>query len=182
MEPPQDIEPSDDQLSAVKQMYVNNILPCVEFPSSDRMGVVHFDVRHTHRRSGAQTLAYRRVEFPGPSDFEAWRRSWEVFKCTLLMLDACEIELLDAYSDFIRIPRIKYGQKHWFIIYQPDARLMSEAFEQWVRQEEAKVPLSDANPNRKWDFLFMSAANPGHPPASAFWAEEVKDEVHASSA
>jgi hypothetical protein len=97
------------------------------------------------------------------------------------MVDAYKVEPLDAYSELIRNLHIKYGQKRWFIIYQADTRLCSETFERWLRREETKGGQTDMNPERKWDFLFMSAANPEYNPVTAFWAEEAKDKINAYS-
>jgi hypothetical protein len=76
MEPSQEIEPSDYQLSAVRQMHQHSWLPCVDF-----------SVFEPHERRALKRMTYashvwdpdrgtnKRVEFPEPSDFEAWHRS-----------------------------------------------------------------------------------------------------------
>jgi hypothetical protein len=76
---------------------------------------------------------------PGPPDFDTWRKSWMVFKRTMILLKVIKPEPLDAYVEHIRSLYEAHGQAHWFIIQQADIRAQLEMFELWLHQEEIKA-------------------------------------------
>jgi hypothetical protein len=180
MDPPEDIEPTTDQISAIRMFDDLNFIRGVDFSLFGPHGRRAMKkLTYASQLWGPYTPTYKRRDLPGPPDFDTWFRSWKVFKCTCLLLDICKVEPLDAYSDHIRSLYHEHGQKHWFIILQADSRLGEESFQRWLRTEEAKGDRSDMNPNRKWDFLFMAAAAPEYTTAKNCWDKEVKDHVLA---
>jgi hypothetical protein len=103
MEPSQGIETSDDRLSVVKQMYINNMLPCFEFSIFGP----HGRRARRHMTYASQVWGSDRGTYRGPRTL---KRGVGLGRCSLLMLYACEVEPLDLHSDFIRNLHIKYGQ------------------------------------------------------------------------
>jgi hypothetical protein len=178
MDPPEDIEPTTDQIAAIKMLDDLNFIPGVDyfvFVPHGRQAMKK--LIYVAQLWDHESHTYKRRDLPGPPDFDTWFRSWKVFKCTCLLLDICKVEPFDAYSDHIRSLHQKHGQKHWFIILQADSRLREESFERWLRKEEANGDRSEMNPSRKWDFLFRAGSDPEYTTAKHFWDKEVKDHV-----
>jgi hypothetical protein len=136
MDPSEDIEPTTDQISAIKMLDDLGYIPAVDFSLFGLHGRRAMKkLTYAAQMWDPETQSYKRRDLPGPPDFHAWLRSWKVFKCTCSILDICKVEPLDAYSDHIRSLHQEHGQKHWFIILQADSRLREESFERWLRKE-----------------------------------------------
>jgi hypothetical protein len=178
MDPPENLKPTTDQISAIEMLDDLGYIPAVDFSlfgPHDRRAMKK--LTYAAQMWDPETQSFKQRDLPGPPDFETWLRSWKVFKFTCLILDTCKVQPLDAYSDHIRSLHQEHGQKHWFIILQADSRLRKTRFERWLRIEEAKADRSEMNPNRKWDFLFMAAAEPEYTTARNFWGKEVTNHV-----
>jgi hypothetical protein len=93
MEPGIDIMPSTEQISAVAQMLDLKLIPCVSFGLFGQHGRRALK-RPTFRAQAwnPETGTLRKVEMPGPPDFDILRKSWMVFKCTMILLKACKPE------------------------------------------------------------------------------------------
>jgi hypothetical protein len=122
MDPSEDIEPTTDQIAAIKMLDDFNFVPGVDFSLFGPHGQRAINkLTYAAQMWDPETQSYKRRDLPGPPDFDTWLRSWNVFKCTCLLLDICKVEPLDAYSDHIRSLHHEHGQKHWFIILQADS-------------------------------------------------------------
>ena len=66
----------------------------------------------------------------GPSNFEAWRACWRVFRTAMLLLGASLPGPLDEYEENIRVLSNSYGTKAWGLISHADEVMRSE---QWGR-------------------------------------------------
>jgi hypothetical protein len=139
MDPPGDIEPTTDQIAAIKMLDDRNFIPGVDFSLFGPHGRRAMKkLTYAAQMRDPETQSYKRRDLPGPPDFDTWFRSRKVFKCTCLLLDICKVEPLDAYSDHIRFLHQEHGREHWFIILQADSRLREKSFERWLRKEESK--------------------------------------------
>ena len=86
--PHQDIEPSDEQLSAIHQVVTAGDPPYVDYsifgPHGRRMMKRLTFVSQTLDFASGE---WKRQELLGPPDFNAWWRCWRVFRTALLRLE-----------------------------------------------------------------------------------------------
>ena len=100
--PHKDMEPSEEQLSAVAQLLKTGQAPYVDFAlfgpygkrAPKKLTLVLFSYQ-------VETGIWKRVELPGPPDFNAWWKAWLVLKTTLLLLQCVDSERLEHYGEFI---------------------------------------------------------------------------------
>ena len=162
--PHEDHEPTADQLAAVAQLVRAGVPPYVDFsvfgPHGKRMlKKIHLVANYYEPSDGT----WRRVELPGPPDFEVWWKCWLVFRCTMLLLQASKPEPLDLYGELMRTMSQTYGPSCWFLIYQADVRMRSEELER-IRRRAA----SEAHPAEfrfNWGDIFLIAVR-----SREFWA------------
>ncbi len=119
---------------------------------------------------------WKRLELPGPPDFEAWWGSWLVLKCTFLLLGGFKPERLDLYGEHLRSFLTKYGQDCWFIMYQADIRMRAEHFERIRRRlqinfDAGKIEF-EFDPKSPWDTVFTAAVQDRE-----FWDSEIRDKA-----
>ena len=181
--PHDDIEPTEDQISAVDQLIKADVPPYVDFaifgPHGRRLLRKLTFISFQYQ---IQEGSWKRQELPGPPDVETWWKSWLVLKCTLLLLKVVLPERLEIYGEHIRKMAHQYGREVWFIIYQADVRMRSEEFERIRRrlhiewEDSASDPASQRkvgyNPGLPWDSVFHVAVKDRD-----FWDSEVKDKV-----
>ena len=178
-EPHKDVEPTSDQIAAVKQLIGEDVPPYVDFAIFGPYG------RRILRKitfvawamaSGGEWV---KREIPGPPDFGTWWKSWRLLKTTFLLLGIATTEVLDNYGEFIRGLHDRYGPQCWFLICLGDARMRSEEFER-IRRRCEKVHARDTEAGRDsvfrpampWDAVFREATIDRD-----FWDEEVKDKA-----
>ena len=166
--PHKDVEPSEEQLSAVAQLLRTGSAPYVDFAlfgphgkrALKRLSLVSFSYQ-------VETGSWKRVEIPGPPDFATWWKCWLVFKTTLLLLGAVSTEKLEHYGEFVRTLVDMYGPDAWFLVYQADDRFRSEEIERLRRHAQISyegLPLdarstcsvgsAPYNPEKPWDWAF----------------------------
>jgi hypothetical protein len=173
--PSPEIEPTEDQLSAVSQLLKTGVAPYVDFAIFGPFGRrLLRKLTFISYQYNAPEGSWKRLELPGPPDFDSWWKSWLVFKCTLLLLDAVRPERLDHYGEHIRSFLATYGTECWFIIYQADVRMRSEQFERIRRRLQIDF---DANlaphgflPAKPWDGVFAASVKD-----KEFWDTEVRE-------
>ena len=185
--PHPDIEPTDEQLSALHQLIAAGGAPYVDFsifgPHGKRMLKRLVFTTHLYEPASG---SWHRQELPGPPDFQAWWKSWLVFRTAMLLLDASPVEPLDLYGEHIRTFTETYGPQVWFLVYQADVRMRSEEFERLLR----RIRLTDAasravggsglagfDTRRPWGYIFQQAVHSDNPHTTAFWAKEIKDKA-----
>ena len=182
--PHQDIEPTDEQLSAIHQLVTAGDAPYVDFsifgPHGRRMLK---RLTFASRTLDPSTGEWRRQELPGPPDFPTWWRSWRVFRTALLLLEVSPPEPLDLYGEHIRTLSETYGHHCWSIVYLADVRMRSEEFERTLRRTllSHEALLSSGLPglegfkaNRPWGYIFLQSVHSSNHHATAFWATEVE--------
>jgi len=173
--PHKDMEPSEEQLSAVAQLLKTGQAPYVDFalfgPHGKRALRKLTLVSFTYQ---VETGTWKRVELPGPPDFNTWWKAWLVLKTTLLLLQCVDSERLEHYGEFMRQLVEMYGPESWFLIYQADVRFRSEEMERIRRNVQiSHEDLSpDVNaragysPDRPWDWVWAAALSDT---GRAFW-------------
>ena len=171
-----DHEPTPDQLGAIRMLI-----------QADSPPYVDFSLFGPHGRRMLQKLSlvsnqfdpvensWRRVSLPGPPNFDAWWRSWLVYRCSLLLLKASKPEPLDLYAECLRDLSQMYGQQCWFLVYQADVRMRREEMD---RMRMRAVLLADTtgatrpDPSTVWGTIFGDAAR-----HKSFWDAEVRDKA-----
>jgi hypothetical protein len=175
--PSPDIEPTDDQLSAVTQLIDSGAVPYVDFAIFGPYGrrllrKLTLIAYHYNAPDGS----WKKHDLPGPPDFESWWKSWLVLKCTLLLLDAVQPERLEHYGEHLRSFLNTYGAECWFIIYQADVRMRSEQFERLRRRLHIDLLAGTSQhgftANKPWDGVFAAAVKD-----KEFWDSEVREKA-----
>ena len=175
--PSPDIEPTDDQLSAVTQLIDSGAVPYVDFAIFGPYGrrllrKLTLIAYHYNAPDGS----WKKQDLPGPPDFESWWKSWLVLKCTLLLLDAVQPERLEHYGEHLRSFINTYGAECWFIIYQADVRMRSEQFERLRRRLHIDLLAGTSQhgftASKPWDGVFAAAVKD-----KEFWDSEVREKA-----
>lgn len=177
--PHKDMEPSGEQFSAVAQLLKTGQAPYVDFAlfgpygkrAPKKLTLVSFSYK-------VETGIWKRVGFPGPSDFNAWWKAWLVLKSTLPLLQSVDSERLEHYGEFIHQLVEMYGPGSWFFIYQADVRFRSEEMGRIRRNVqityESQTPEENAHSGyvseRPWDWVWGAALGDT---GRAFWESEV---------
>jgi hypothetical protein len=153
-----EMEPSTDQLAAVQELLDGGQPPYVDFA-----------VFGTHERRALRKLtdsafqynaidgSWKRRELDGPSSFPQWWKSWLVFRCNLMLLQAALPE--------------RFGHDRWFLIYQGDVRMRSERTERLRRNmhELTQGRFPEYSPTHPWGYMLQAAAQDRD-----FWDDEVR--------
>jgi hypothetical protein len=171
--PSPEMEPTTDQLAAVQQLLDGGQPPYVDFAVFGPHGRRTLrKLTHSAFQYNALHGSWKRRELDGPSSFHQWWKSWLVFRCTLMLLQAALPESLDRYAEFIRSLTERFGHDRWFLIYQGDVRMRSERMERQRRHfmhEHMQGRLPEYDPTRPWGFMFHAAAQDRD-----FWDDEVR--------
>jgi hypothetical protein len=171
-QPMESAEPTHEQLSAVHQI--------LGFPS---VAYVDFGLFGKHGRRLLAQLAFfafvlmpdgmwTRRQLHGPENYNAWWGCWRVYSTALVLLKACDREVLDAYAEFIRALNEDYGERCWYLVLQGDVRMRSERFERLrcnLEIEKSTNPLVEFDELRPWNTVY-SRAVVDHD----FWDKEVR--------
>ena len=166
--PTPDTDVSKDQLSALAQVLAAGACPFADFSLFGPFGQ-RLLRRQTYMafQLNAATGEWSRKEQPGPADFHSWYKIWKCYRTAMLLLEACESERLDAYSEFIRSQVTQFGDDAWSFISQADCRLRSEHMDRLRRQLRAdpQFGFTEQNP---WGACFALATRD-----AAFWSREL---------
>ena len=177
-EPSQEIEPSENQLSALWQLLESGSIPYADMgifgPSAVRLAKKQtYAARHYNPIDGSWST----TELKGPASFDTWWLCWRVYRCAMLLCEACPVEHLHNYAEFIRKHANNFGPQCWFIVYQADLRCRSEHFERLRRKCEKehrlaglRGTLSTYQPAKPWETVFARAIED-----KSFWDDEVRD-------
>ena len=124
--PSQENEPSHDQLSGLNQVALSGATPYVDFSVFGPHGIraLRKLVYATYFLSTVSG-EWQRKELPGPPDFEAWWKSFRVYKTAMVLLALCSSERLEAYGELIRDLSSKFP---WHLVYQADVRMRSDNY------------------------------------------------------
>ena len=183
--PPKKSEPSVEQVSVLKHLIDGGSTPYVDFsvwgPYMHRLVKKIKLSGYSLGRDGKLQL----VELAGPSNYDMWLSSFQVYTNAMLMLDQADLGVMLKYRERIEKIHQRYGERIWALLYQADVRCRLEAFERIRRQiateqemlrkehvanggtgDPPKVPGCD--PARPWNLVFQRAVQD-----DAFWREEV---------
>ena len=163
-EPSEDIEPTTEQLSAVKQVLDSDLPPYVDFALFGPYGKRFLAKLTLAAWSYLPNGTWLRRDLPGPPTFEYWWSSFRVLRTTFLLLGAVDTELLDNYGELVRGFHNTYGHEAWFIIYMADVRMRNEHFDRSRRhverdhdRDERAGIKSDFDLSRPWNTVFAKA-------------------------
>ena len=163
-EPSEDIEPTTEQISAVKQVLDADLVPYVDFALFGPYGKRFLQKLTLVNWSYLPNGTWLRRELPGPPTLEYWWSSFRVLRTTFLLLGTVDTELLDNYGELVRGFHNTYGSQAWFIIYMADVRMRNEHFDRLRRhverdhEKEARAGItSDFDLLRPWNTVFAKA-------------------------
>ena len=164
--PESDVSP--DQLSALKQVLESGAVPFADFSVFGPFGLRRlrkqtFMAYHLNVATGE----WSKRELPGPADFHSWYQDWKCFRTGMLLLEACQAEHLDAYSEFIRGQVAQFSDEAWWLICRADSRLRSEHLER-IRRTLRAAPAFGFTEATPWSACFAAAIND-----SDFWTREL---------
>ena len=126
-------ELSQEQLTGLHALFKSGRAPYVDMAV---WGPYHHRLQRKRRLKGVrlnQLGEIQTVELMGPSDFEAWRECYAVFKVGAIMFEEISPARLDAYEKHIRNYHERYGRDCWALIYQADVRSRLENCERLRR-------------------------------------------------
>jgi hypothetical protein len=164
-DPPPDEELSVEQLTAVKTLVDNDLVPYVDFaiwgPHGGRL----------MRKLKLQGTTFSRdgtllpIEVVGPPNFDTWLASYMCLRTALISWKVVDLGRLDAYSRLIGRYVERYGAGSWYQIYQAEVRCRSEHMERIRRrgEEGRAVALMAGHTHaldmmRPWDWVWGEAA------------------------
>ena len=166
--PSADVEPSSDQISAIKQLLSSGGLPYID------MSIFGPHAIRALRRSvfssytlNAATGEWSKKESPGPATILQWEKSYKTYKVAMLLLEAADAERLEGYAEHIKDLHAQFGPEAWGIIYRADVRMRSE-YQERIRRaldSEPKFGYTRASP---WSSVYAASVK-----ESDFWAKEV---------
>jgi len=163
-EPTEDIEPTTEQISAVKQILDADLVPYADFALFGPYGKRFLQKLTLVNWSYLPDGTWLRRELPGPPTLEYWWSSFRVLRTAYLLLGTVDTEILDNYGEMLRGFHGTYGPRAWFIIYMADVRMRSENFERLRRHVERDHEkdvrcggTSDFDINRPWNTVFAKA-------------------------
>ena len=171
-------EPSAEQLQALKEVI-----------AADRSPYADFAVWGPFGRRQQKLMKYNAMiwlggelihkQMTGPGSFLAWRKCWRVFRCAMLLLDACKAGPLDEYEERIRSLSDVYPA-YWGVIARADEVMRSEEWERLRRNVESlrarSVYQHTFDTKRPWAAVIRDAAR--HP---IYWNENVKELIAVST-
>ena len=137
--PPDDEEPTEEQLASLKHMLQANEGCYVDF---------NVWVPHGHRLIRKQRLVgqvlnaqhqWVTVEMTGPATFSMWKACYAVLSNALLMLGAVDLGNLLDYGRFFDRFFGRFGEKAYPLMYQADVRTRAEQFVRINRQAYAEL-------------------------------------------
>ena len=165
--PAPDVDPSIDQLSALKQLLSTNALPYVDMSIWGPHGL-----RRLRRQVFTAMVLnsdgeWSKKEMAGPPDLQMWQKAFKTFRAAMLLLQAADAERLDSYADHIHELAQQFGPSAWSIVYTADCRMRSEYMDRVRRRlvESLRWGFTQASP---WSAVFAGAIR-----EHEYWLREV---------
>jgi len=165
--PSHDSEPTNDQLSAVRQLVMAGGVPYVDYAIFGPHGLRLLRKLTFSSFALNATGEWQRREMPGPPSFEAWFEIHRVVRTTFLLLEVVSAERVDAYCEHIRSMHTRFGSECWDLIYLADVHMRSEQFERLRRRLTAN-PEHGFTTAAPWSAVYAQAIK-----EDAFWQREV---------
>ena len=119
-EPPEDQEPSNEQLVCLQCVIKGGQVPFVDMAVWGPYGGRLYRKNKLRGSVFKSDGSFGSQEIFGPPDIDAWVACWKVFRCAMIMLDAVDLGVLDKYQDLIVGLHTMYGSSVWLQLYQAD--------------------------------------------------------------
>jgi hypothetical protein len=165
--PPEDHEPTYEQLTAMHHLNQQGLVPYTDFavwgPHAVRI------VRKLNWKGLLLSPSGElfRSEMNGPTSYEQWEACYMVFRTAAVMLDIATPAALDSYKDHVKQYAWRYTADSWALLYQSDARASRELSERIRRRGQSlydkarqsgvgtgTIVLCDFDPTKPWDYVF----------------------------
>ena len=116
--PHPEMEPTTEQLSALAGVIQAGSVPYVDFaiwgPFGNRLRRKLAFEGYSLGPNGEVHVK----ELKGPSSFDEWRASYNIFKTAMIMLDAASPQALDGYMEHVRRLGSMFGPRCWLLLYR----------------------------------------------------------------
>ena len=166
--PSQDVDPTNDQLSGLRQLIMSKALPYVDLSIWGPFGLRTLRKQvFTSYILNASTGEWSKKEAPGPPDVVAWEKSFRTYRVAMLLLQAIDSERIDSYIDHIKELHNRFGSECWGLIYRADVRMRSEHMER-VKRELDTAPQYGYSSAAPWSAVFFASTKDAE-----FWSKEV---------
>ena len=159
-DPPEEQLPSAEQLSALRALLNSGRAPFVDFAVWSPFGTRLARFRKTEACVFVgSTLVQKRID--GPSSFEAWLSSWDLFAVAMVSLGAAKIGTLNKFrSGMVQLARI--FPRHWPVLLTTDTVLRTERWGRLREQVEDMAQMGATppgfNPHTPWDYIIGVSA------------------------
>lgn len=181
--PAKESEPTREQLSALRHLVQQGNPPYCDFSVFGPYG--HRMIKKI-KLSGyiiGKDGLLSSVELTGPTTFQMWLQSWQVFSNACVMLDIVDLGVLTKYKDLLDKYHNRYGQHIWALLYQADVRcrlelvvrikqqILAEQHELKAAHGSAPGPpprVAGFDENRPWNLVLQRAIA-----LESYWREEV---------
>ena len=175
--PRDEIEPTPDQIGALRQILDSGAPPsvdmCIWGPHQKR-AIKKLQLSATLYDPTTSRWVQRSLR--GPPSFDVWLKCWSVFKVAMIMLEQASTASLDLYEARIREFATETYPNCWFLVYQADTRCRSELFEKILRATEIEHAVKSVPGFDKkcpWDYVIKQAVNDEYPKTMAWWNKEL---------
>ena len=167
--PTPDSDVSKDQLSALRQLLMVGAVPYTDFSLWGPFGQRLLRKQtYTAYQLNPTTGDWLKKEQPGPSSFHEWSKCWKIFRTGMLLLEACDAERLDSYSEMVRNFVGQFGEEAWSFISRADTRLRSEHLDRIRRELRTAAQNYGYQEAHPWAACFAAAVRD-----SDFWQREL---------
>ncbi len=132
--PPDDAELSAEQLTSLHALFSSKRAP---YTDKAVWGPFQHRLQKKMKMKGMRFSASGElvpIQMHGPSDFEAWRECYMVFRTGAIMFDQITPAKLDNYEKLSRRYSERYGRECCPLIYQADVRSRPEQIERIRRR------------------------------------------------
>jgi hypothetical protein len=146
--------PSNEQLSALKARLDSNQAPYADFGVFGPFGRLSAKLRKYEIKTLVGDRLISKL-VSGPSDYHAWLGSWEVFKTSMIMLEAASPGALEAYAEGIRHLTVFFPNS-WGDIALADVDMRDGHWERMLEETDGNP--AGYNPLRPWDYIITQSA------------------------
>ena len=156
MEPPEDCDPSPEQLAALWHIMSLGLAPYADFAVYNAFGarlnrLTDIDAQIL---GPGGVLITRRLK--APTTFDAWESCWKLFTASMVSLGAAGIGALDLYLGGIKLAVAQFPGR-WELIVATDFLVRSEQWARLRRTFSRTLP-AGFDPARPWAYVIAASA------------------------
>jgi len=168
--PPEEATPSAEQLAALQALLNSGRVPFCDFAVWGPYGARAARFRKTEASVFiAGELVSKRVD--GPSSYDAWAASWDLFASDMISLRAARVGTLNRYkAGVLQLTRL--FPRMWGILQTTDVIVRTERWSRLREQVESAKSMGGAtgmDPTMPWDIIISMSSFGTDGPNSSWW-------------